>query len=56
VNLSARIAHYARPGEVLVSRAVAEACRAEGVGFDDIGPVELKGVSATIHLLRARIA
>jgi adenylate cyclase len=56
VNLSARIADYARPGEVLVSRAVAEACGAEAVAFDDIGPVELKGVSAAIHLLRARIA
>ena len=56
VNLSARIADYARPGEVLVSQTVADASREEGFTFDDIGPVELKGVSGTLHLLRARSA
>jgi adenylate cyclase len=53
VNLSARIADYARPGEVLVTRAVADASNEEGISFADIGPVELKGVAGTIHLLRA---
>jgi adenylate cyclase len=53
VNLSARIADYARPGEVLVSQAVADASKEEGIAFGDIGPVELKGVSGTVHLLRA---
>jgi len=53
VNLSARIADYARPGEVLVSQAVTDASREEGIAFADIGPVELKGVSGTVHLLRA---
>jgi len=52
VNLSARIAEYARPGEVLVSQAVADASREIGIAFADIGPVELKGVSGTVHLLR----
>jgi adenylate cyclase len=52
VNLSARIADYARPGEVLVSQAVADASREIGISFADIGPVELKGVSGTVHLLR----
>jgi hypothetical protein len=42
VNLYARIAHYARSGEVLVSQAVADASLEEGIGFDDIGLVELK--------------
>ena len=55
VNLSARIADYARQGEVLVSGAVADASKEEGIAFDDIGPVELKGVSGTVHLLRARL-
>jgi class 3 adenylate cyclase len=55
VNLSARIADYARQGEVLVSQAVADVCRDQGVGFEDIGPVELKGVGGTVHLLRARM-
>jgi adenylate cyclase len=53
VNLSARIADYARANEVLVSREVADASRDNGVTFDDLGPVELKGVTGTVHLLRA---
>ena len=53
VNLSARIADYARPGEVLVSQAVADASAGVAVGFRDIGPVELKGVAGTVHLLLA---
>ena len=56
VNLSARIADYARQGEVLVSRAVADASPDEAITFADIGPVELKGVSGTVHLLRADLA
>ncbi len=53
VNLSSRIADYARPGEVLVSQAVVDASNEEGIAFVDVGPVELKGVSGTVHLLRA---
>jgi adenylate cyclase len=56
VNLSARIADYARQGEVLVSRAVADSSQEKGITFSDIGPVELKGVSGTLHLLRAHLA
>jgi class 3 adenylate cyclase len=56
VNLSARIADYARQGEVLVSQAVADASQEPEVAFADIGPVELKGVSGTVHLLRAQLA
>jgi adenylate cyclase len=56
VNLSARIADYARQGEVLVSRSVADASQEDGIAFSDIGPVELKGVSGTVHLLRASLA
>jgi adenylate cyclase len=55
VNLTARIADYARQGEVLVSQAVADASREQGITFDGIGPVELKGVSGTVHLLRAQL-
>jgi class 3 adenylate cyclase len=55
VNLSARIADYARPGEVLVSQAAANANRESGIVFGDIGSVELKGVSGTVHLLRAQL-
>jgi class 3 adenylate cyclase len=56
VNLSARIADYARPGEVLVSQAVADASQEEEIAFLDIGDVELKGVSGTTHILRAQNA
>ena len=56
VNLSARIADYARPGEVLVSQAVAEASQDEAIAFSDIGSVELKGVEGTVHLIRAHLA
>src|SRR5512132_1406829 len=56
VNLTARIADYARPGEVLVSQAVADVSQEKGIAFGDIGSVELKGVSGTVHLLRAHLA
>jgi len=54
VNIASRIAEYARPGEVLVSQAVAEASIGVDAHFTDIGPVELKGVGGTVHLLAAR--
>jgi adenylate cyclase len=44
VNLAARIAEYARPGEVLVSQEVVDAADRGPVSFTEIGPVELKGV------------
>ena len=53
--LTARIADYARPGEVLVSHVVADASQEEGVAFGEIGPVELKGVSGAVQLLRAQL-
>jgi adenylate cyclase len=55
VNLSARIADFAQAGEVLVSQVAADASRTDGLSFRDIGPVELKGVSGTVHLLRAQL-
>ena len=50
VNLAARIAEYARPGEVLVSQEVVDAAQGAPVMFAEIGPVELKGVSGTLTL------
>jgi adenylate cyclase len=55
VNLSSRVADYARPGEVLVTQEVADASRDGGVAFDEIGHVELKGVAGTVQLLRAHL-
>jgi adenylate cyclase len=54
VNLAARIAEYARPGEVLVSQEVVDAADAASVSFVEIGPVELKGVPGTLRLYTAR--
>jgi adenylate cyclase len=55
VNVAARIADFARPGEVLVSHAVVEATSDDGVAFSEIGPVELKGVSDPVRLHAARL-
>jgi adenylate cyclase len=54
VNLAARIAEYARPGEVVVSQEVVDAAEGGPVMFSEIGPVELKGVSGTLRLHTAR--
>jgi adenylate cyclase len=54
VNLAARIAEHARPGEVLVSQDVVDAVDGGPVAFTQIGPVELKGVSGTLRLHTAR--
>ena len=56
VNLSSRIADYARPGEVLVTRVVADAPDHDGIAFDEVGEVELKGMGEPIRLLRAHFA
>jgi adenylate cyclase len=53
VNLAARIAEYARPGEVLVSQEVVDAAGAGPVTFTEIGPVELKGVPGPLRLSTA---
>ena len=57
VNLASRITDYARPGEVLVSGSVVESVgEAEGLAFQPIGPVVLKGVSEPIVLYVASTA
>ena len=50
VNVASRIAEYARPGEVLVTQEVVDASAETGVRFNEIGPVELKGISGVVHL------
>jgi adenylate cyclase len=54
VNIAARIADYARPGEVLVSQAVVDLAEGVPAAFTEIGPVELKGVSEATRLHVAR--
>jgi adenylate cyclase len=50
VNIAARIADYARPGELLVSSATAEAVSGSFT-LRSIGPVALKGVAEEVSLL-----
>lgn len=56
VNLAARIADFARLGEVVVSQDIVDAGGADGVAFRLIGPVELKGVPMALTLHGARRA
>jgi adenylate cyclase len=53
VNLAARIAAHAGPGQVLVSDEVVAECAGGPVAFEPIGPVPLKGVAAPVPLHRA---
>lgn len=53
VNIAARMADYARPGEVLVSHEVVEAASEKPVTFNAIGPVHLKGVAEPLSLYTA---
>jgi adenylate cyclase len=54
VNIAARIAEYARPGEVLVSQEVVDVADGTPVTFTEIGPVELKGVAGPLRLHSVR--
>jgi adenylate cyclase len=56
VNVASRIADYARPGEVLVSQDVVDAASGTPLTFNEIGPVELKGLADTLHLHTAHRA
>jgi len=55
VNIAARISALSAPGEVLVSDTVLGLARTSaGVGFDDCGEHELKGVGDPQHLFAVR--
>lgn len=56
VNIAARIADYARPGEVLVSQEVVDAAGPAPLTFTELGPIELKGVSGPLRLHSAQQA
>ena len=53
VNLAARIAGYAQPGQVLVSQALVDLSTGPGLTFTAMGPVELKGVAGATELFAA---
>jgi class 3 adenylate cyclase len=54
VHLGARIAALAEPGEVLVSSTVKDIVAGSGIGFDERGEHELKGVPGEWRLFAAR--
>ena len=55
VNIAARIAGEAQPGEVMVSRAVADAVGWDaGLEFEEAGGARLRNITAPVELLRAR--
>ena len=54
VNLAARLAGRADPGQVLVSGSVANAPSPEGVRFVALGQRRLKGIAQPVRLLEAR--
>jgi adenylate cyclase len=54
VNTAARIADYARRGEVIVSQELVDAAGSVALAFDPIGPVELKGLATAVTLYVAR--
>ena len=56
VNAASRIADHAGRDQVLVSREVVDAAGVEGVAYDAIGPVELKGLLAPLELYAVRRA
>ena len=56
VNLASRLAARAQAGQVLVTGAVAEAPAPDGVVYNDLGALRLKGFSAPVRVLEARWA
>jgi adenylate cyclase len=55
VNLASRICDQAAPGETLISEVAwrAVAGRLDGVHFDEVGPVVMKGIPQPVSLYRA---
>jgi class 3 adenylate cyclase len=54
VHTAARIAEFAQPGEVLVSRTVTDLVAGSGLEFTDDGEHELKGVPGRWPLFAAQ--
>jgi adenylate cyclase len=53
VNVAARIAARAGPGEVLVGSDLVDVANRPSVRFDAVGPVSLKGIESPVDLYRA---
>jgi class 3 adenylate cyclase len=55
VNLSSRIVALAAPNQVLVSSTVRDLVAGSGLGFDEQGAFELKGIDQPVSLLSASL-
>ena len=53
VNVASRITDYARPREVLVSKAAVDELDDDSLDFEEIGAIALKGVREPVALYRA---
>jgi adenylate cyclase len=53
VIVAARIAAQAGPGQVLVGEAATACARPDGVRFEEVGPMALKGVQRPVNVFRA---
>jgi len=55
VNVASRVVDVAGPGEVLLSEATMQEIddRLEGVSFEELGPVVMKGIPGPMRLYRA---
>jgi adenylate cyclase len=55
VNVASRVVDVASPGEVLLSEATLReiADKLEGVAFEELGPVVMKGIPGSMRLYRA---
>jgi class 3 adenylate cyclase len=53
VNLAARIAARAGPGQVLVSQSVAASAPPQGVTFVELEELQLKGFAGPVRVLEA---
>lgn len=55
VNVASQIAEEARPGEIVVSKAVVDAVEPiEGIEFETAGEAQLKNISVPVELFGAR--
>lgn len=56
VNVAARLEGLARPGGIVVSRAVRDhVCEKLPIGFDDLGPQRVKNMDRPVHAFRIRL-
>ncbi|MBP1886703.1 adenylate/guanylate cyclase domain-containing protein [Sinorhizobium mexicanum] len=56
VNIAARVAALASPGQLLATRPIAEAADAKGILVRDLGPVALRSVAGEVDLYEIELA